>query len=231
MRGCAARPKGIVCVFAKPPQAGKVKTRLAGALGDVQAAKLARAFLEDTWAVVSRLAWAEAVIATTEPADFCLPGKPLCWLQGEGDLGQRIERVLRHALCQAEFAIAIGADTPGLPERLLEEAAAWLAEVDAVLGPSEDGGFYLLGLKRCPAGLLEELPWSEPKTFAATYARLVERGLTVRTLEPWFDVDRPEDIHRLQRLLDQQALCAPATARFLAGLTKENVSDARGSGT
>jgi hypothetical protein len=211
-------PRCVICVFAKPPHPGKAKTRLAARVGDARAAEYAQAFLRDTWALVSDLAWTRSVIATTEGAgnDLGLPGRPNIWLQGDGDLGHRLERIMRRALAEADVAIAIGADTPGLPERLLVEASKEFTKADAVLGPSEDGGFYLLGLKRCPPGLLDDLPWSEPTTFAATRSRLLERGLAVRTLEPWFDVDRPEDLERLRGSIDCGALHAPETARLLA---------------
>lgn len=210
-------PSGIICIFAKPPHPGRVKTRLATGIGDVRAAELARAFLQDTWTIASSLPWASAVVATTEEVGdhLGLQDRPRVWLQGDGDLGQRLERVMRRALTESDFAIAIGADTPGLPVRLLLEASKALTTVDAVLGPSDDGGFYLLGMRRCPPGLLERLPWSEPTTFAATGARLEERGLAVRVLEPWFDVDRPDDLERLQSAIANGTLHAPATARLL----------------
>jgi rSAM/selenodomain-associated transferase 1 len=208
----------VVCVFAKPPRPGEAKTRLAATIGEVSAAELARAFLQDTFALVSSLTWARTVIATTDgtPEDLGLPGRPSIWFQGDGDLGERLERILRRALAEADVAIAIGADTPGLPERLLVEAARALANADAVLGPSEDGGFYLLGLKECPEGLLAGLPWSERTTSAATLSRLLGRGLAATTLEPWFDVDRPEDLERLRSSIDRGATHAPATARLLS---------------
>jgi rSAM/selenodomain-associated transferase 2/rSAM/selenodomain-associated transferase 1 len=211
-------PRCVLCVFAKPPRPGNVKTRLAAGVGHSMAARLAGAFLQDTWALVSGLSWARPVLATSEgaAADFDLPGGCTLWPQGDGDLGQRLERILRRALSEADLALAIGADTPGLPARLLMEATRALAEADAVLGPCEDGGFYLLGLKRCPRGLLSDLGWSKPTTFADTQARLRERGLVVRVLEPWFDVDTPEDLDRLRSSIICGVLHAPATACLLA---------------
>ncbi len=91
-------------------------------------------------------------------------------------------------------AITIGADTPGLPRAAIERARAALVTADAAIGPTEDGGFYLLALRRCPAGLLGDLPWSQPSTFAATLARLHDRGLSTVVLDSWFDVDRPADL-------------------------------------
>lgn len=199
---------------------------MAVAIGEAQAAKLARAFLVDTWALASSLPWASAVVATTAHGrnELRLPGgQPRIWLQGGGNLGQRLERILRRGLAEASFAIAIGGDTPGLPPRLLHEAAQALAAADAVLGPADDGGFYLLALRRCPLGLLQRLPWSESATFAATRERLEERGLSVHVLDPWFDVDRPEDVVRLEKAIADGTLHAPATTRLLRAFRERGV--------
>jgi rSAM/selenodomain-associated transferase 1 len=207
-----------VCVFAKPPRAGAVKTRLGASVGADVAAALARAFIDDTLAAVSRLPWVRPILATTEPCADELQCGAEVWMQGRGNLGARLERVVRHALCDAPFAIALGADTPGLPRHLLESARTSLGVTDAVLGPSDDGGFYLLGLSRCPRGLLANLPWSAPDTFAETRARLLARHFTPRILTPWFDVDRPQDLARLERGIANGGIAAPETARILSRL-------------
>jgi uncharacterized protein len=207
-----------VCVFAKAPRPGHVKTRLAEAIGPEHAADLAAAFLADTWASLARLPWARPIAAVDAVSAPGLPAttrRSEIWLQGRGDLGARIERVLRRALRELPFAIALGADTPGLPRRLLERARAELHEADAVLGPARDGGFYLLGLRRCPPGLLRGLPWSRADTFEHTRDRLRERGLTVSLLPRWFDVDRPADLTRMRALLDAGEIRAANTARVL----------------
>jgi rSAM/selenodomain-associated transferase 1 len=202
----------VICIFAKPPVAGRVKTRLAAVVGRERAAELARAFLEDTISAVRSLPWAQPALATTETVESDLP----VLLQGEGDLGARIERVLRAALQLAPFAIAIGADSPALPRRLLEAGRVALERADAVIGPAEDGGFYLLGLRRCPEGLLAGLPWSASDTFQRTLERLRARGLRTEILEPWFDVDRAEDLDRLRALLRSGEIEAPRTASLLS---------------
>src|SRR4029079_8506413 len=123
--------------FAKAPRPGVVKTRLIPALGARRAAQLARAFLLDTCAAVRGLPWAQSLLAADGdwPSDL-VPGDELeIWPQGEGDLGQRLERVLRAALARFPVAIAIGADTPGLPRQLLDAAWAGLQTADAVVGP------------------------------------------------------------------------------------------------
>lgn len=207
-----------VCVFAKPPRPGSVKTRLE--LGGARTALLARAFFLDTWAMVRSLPWARPILAATEGGaeDFGLPADTEVWLQGDGDLGERLERVLARALRGHPFALALGADTPGLPRRLLEYARSALASGEAVLGPCEDGGFYLLGLRRCPPGLLRDLPWSATETFIQTLGRLCEWGMAVSVLEPWFDVDRPPDLQRLRRSIERGEISAPETAAALTSM-------------
>jgi glycosyltransferase A (GT-A) superfamily protein (DUF2064 family) len=98
---------------------------------------------------------------------------------------------------------------------LLEAGRDALGRADAVIGPADDGGFYLLGLRTCPERLLAGLPWSAPDTFARTIERLRERGLRVEVLERWFDVDRPEDLDRLRALIQRGEIHAPSTARLL----------------
>jgi uncharacterized protein len=214
------RPEATICVFAKPPRAGEVKTRLAAAIGAAQAAALARAFLEDTWVAASVPPWARTVLASTEPSAVELAGwrRGHIWPQGTGDLGERLERVLRRALRESPMALAIGTDTPGLPPALLFEARSALRGADAVLGPCEDGGFYLLGLRRCPPELLRDLPWSSADTFQRTATRLRARGLRTAVISPWFDVDRPEDLECLRALVARGELHAPRTARALLAL-------------
>ena len=208
----------IVCVFAKPPVPGRVKTRLGLELGDTHAAALASAFLRDTWSAVSRMPWTRTILATTEgtAADFDLTSEPEVWLQGDGDLGMRIERIVRHGLTEADHVIAVGADTPGLPPQRIAEACRRLRETDAVIGPSDDGGFYLIGLRRCPSGLFADLPWSASTTCVSMQRRLAEHDMAVSLLDPWFDVDRPEDLSRLRLLIEQGHIHASATARLLA---------------
>jgi rSAM/selenodomain-associated transferase 1 len=213
-------PRPIICVFAKPPRPGLVKTRLASGVGDVGAATLARAFLNDIWTSLQQLGWARVVLATT---DCCAAGWDLAplvdrdiWPQGDGDLGERLQRVFRRALAEAPLAFAVGSDSPGLPPTRLDHARCALAHADAVLGPCEDGGFYLLGLRRCPEGLLEQLPWSSQDTFHRTRERLERAGLAPVLLPPWFDIDEMPDLDRLKALLRTGRLFAPATARELA---------------
>lgn len=210
-----------VCVFAKPPRPGQAKTRLAAAIGDAAAARLAEALLRDAWSTVRALDWARPILATTDEHDefWRSLGCEDVWSQGEGDLGERMERVLRRALAVDHAAIGVGADCPTLTDSRLGRAKAALSRHDAVIGPSEDGGFYLLGLRRCPEGLLDDVAWSTDQACVQTMERMHGAGLTVSVLPTAFDVDRPEDIHRLRALGPQLGRMAPETSRALEELS------------
>jgi glycosyltransferase A (GT-A) superfamily protein (DUF2064 family) len=123
--------------------------------------------------------------------------------------------VLRRGLETHPFAIAIGTDIPGLPSSRLERACAALRTADAVIGPADDGGFYLIGLTKCPPGLLDTVPWSAPDTCAHTLARLDRHHLAATVIDPWFDVDEPADLDALRRRLEDGTIHAPETARVL----------------
>jgi rSAM/selenodomain-associated transferase 2/rSAM/selenodomain-associated transferase 1 len=192
------------------------KTRLIPAVGAAGATNLARAFFDDIWATVREVSDASLVLAVTEPDPALDPGPNIeVWMQGDGDLGDRMERALRRGLEQADAAIVVGSDLPGLPSRVFVAARDALRTHDAVIGPSDDGGFYLIGLTRCPAGLLAGLPWSRSDTCAHTLTRLGAHGLRIQQIEHWFDVDTPEDLERLRKLISSGAVSAPATAAAL----------------
>jgi rSAM/selenodomain-associated transferase 1 len=208
-------PEVVLCIFAKPPQPDLVKTRLIPAFGAERAAELAEAFLQDTVATVRTLPWAECIIAATERFERSYFQPEEVWLQSEGDLGARLEKILRLALKRRAAVLAIGADSPGLPVAFLEDARKALRESDTVLGPSADGGFYLIGLKACPVGVLDGVRWSHSSTLAETAARLEEYGLKTARIGEWFDVDTPADLERLRRHLAENPSAAPKTAALL----------------
>lgn len=205
----------MICIFTKPPIPGSVKTRLIPELGPERAAELAEAFLEDTVAMVRTLPWAECIIAATKTFERSYFKPEEVWLQSEGDLGDRLEKVLRLALKRRPIVLAIGADSPGLPAAFLEGAREALKTADAVLGPSSDGGFYLIGLKDCPVGVLDGIQWSHSTTLAATTAKLEQFGMKTVLINPWFDIDSHQDLERLRRQLAANPAAAPRTAGLL----------------
>jgi hypothetical protein len=157
-----------------------------------------------------------SVLAAAESGSFPLdvPSERV-WLQQSGDLGWRIEGILRRGLQAAPAAIALGADSPLLTAGHLDEAIECLNRKDAVLGPSDDGGFYLLGVHDCPSGVLADLPWSNEETYRGTAQRLKARGMRVGTIRSLFDVDTFADLERLRSQLDLLPLTiAPQTRKW-----------------
>lgn len=208
--------RSVICIFAKPPEAGKVKTRLIPELGAQRAAELAEAFLQDTVAMTRECGWASCRIAATQyfQRDYFSPEE--VWLQGEGDLGMRLEKIFRRGLQDFDFVFALGADSPGLRPEFLAQARDALLLADAVLGGSRDGGFYLLGMKQCPEGILDEIQWSQAQTCSQTFNRLHERGWKTFSIESWFDIDTPEDLRWVLTNMTRYLSSAPKTLGLLS---------------
>ncbi len=216
--------KTTICLFAKAPNPGQAKTRLAPVLGNEGAAHFARALLLDA---LDEWKTSELLIAHTGEMSASLwrRMKPFHQVsQGQGDLGARMERVLTHTLRTSDVAIAVGTDIPGLGEEQAALATAKLKTHDAVLGPSEDGGFYLLAVKRCPKGLLDDVPWSSTNTLAITRERLASAGMRVALLDTRYDVDKPADLRRLAAELAAEPEAMPHTRRFLASPENRAIS-------
>jgi rSAM/selenodomain-associated transferase 1 len=203
-----------VCIFAKPFVPGRVKTRLAATLGAEAAAELASAMFRDVWRAVSSCPGVRPILATLQntPSEFPiqLSSRDIL-LQGDGELSRRLEHVFGQALATASAAIAVGADSPLLTSTHVQQSLDALQTHDAVIGRCHDGGFYLLGLRACPRGLLSALPWSSSETAHATQRRLKEHGLSVHEIETLLDVDTPEDLAELAGSLCAHPSLAPAT--------------------
>jgi rSAM/selenodomain-associated transferase 1 len=211
--------RGAICVLVKAPSPGRVKTRLARTLGNAAAAALAEAFLEDTVSALVALDVSVILAFDGEPPERYVRASVRVWNQGAGSLGDRVERVLARALESHRWAIALGADSPGLPPSRLADAMAALTREGgppAVIGPCTDGGFYLLGVRTVSPGALDDVRWSTSHALEDTRAALARAGQPPHQLEPWFDVDEEADLTRLEALLASGAVSAPATAALLA---------------
>ena len=206
----------ILAIVAKAPRAGDVKTRLCPPLSHVEAAALSAAFLEDTVDLVRGCSGARGAFVFTpadrEPYFAGLAPEFLRVAQQGPDLGARLQHAFAALFATGATAvIALGADTPTLPIAAIAEALRRLADeqVDVVLGPSDDGGYYLIGL-RCPQpSLFESIAWSTPAVCAQTMAAASAAGLTVAVLPAWFDVDTAADLERLDATLDEPGVHAP----------------------
>ena len=211
-----------VVVFAKAPRPGAVKTRLSPPLSPAGAARLYRCFLLDTLDSVRAVAGVTLVIAYAPRragAFFAArhPGVRLIPQVGP-DLGARMAGVFRRLFAGGFDAVVIvGSDSPTLPRRHLEAAVRILGRADGVIGPSADGGYYLIGLRApCPA-LFAGVPWSTDRVLVTTLRRARRAGRRLRRLPAWYDVDTPDDLRRLAAELRATRTPAARTRRWLQG--------------
>lgn len=218
-----------IFVFAKPPRRGASKTRLAASLGDEAAVLLAAAFFGDVWAAARTLPGARVVLAATDsdPEAYGLPRDTPLVSQGDGDLGERMERVLASGLAKTPYAILVGSDCPGVSLRSFAHGRAALGHHDACLAPTRDGGFYSIAMRRIEARVFEGIPWSTRDAYAATRARLEARGFRTGEGWPWFDVDHAGDLDHLRASWDAVCADAPRTADAMTRLGLAPTREAR----
>ena len=210
----------------KAPEAGRSKTRLSPPLTPQQAADLYRAFLGDTLAVAVTAAWERVTLiyppsAAAEPTLRALvpPSVHLVAQHGTG-LGAALADAFRTHLADGfERVVLIGSDNPTLPSALLADADHALDANDLVLGPSADGGYYLIGMDRPHLGVFEDITWSTSVVAEQTLARAAALGLRAARIQTWYDVDTGADLARLRADLARlPASVAPATRAVLAEL-------------
>lgn len=211
-----------VILMAKAPQAGTVKTRLCPPLSPTEAAELSRCFLLDALDRLRALKGVDLVLAYT-PSDgraFFAEAAPDFALQPqpEGDLGHRMAGCFEQLLAQGYTEIVLtGSDLPTLPTAYLQQAVHLLSDphLDVVLGPSEDGGYYLIGMCRLHKELFHAMPWSTDQVFAKTLQRARNKGLQVACVPSWFDIDTVADLKRLRAaLLPMPDGAPPYTRQF-----------------
>ncbi len=193
----AAIPPPTIVLFAKFPVPGQAKTRLIPAVGAEGAARVHRLLVERTMETIRASGLPFAVHFTGAGAEEFRN-----WLgddvalveQGEGDLGARLNRV-------GGPAILLGGDIPGLAVRHLQEASEALLRKDAVIGPAQDGGYYLLGFNRRLPFLFTDMPWGTETVLNDTLERLKAAEVEPALLEMLDDCDRPADLTRYPELL------------------------------
>ena len=216
----------VVIVMVKAPRPGFVKTRLVPPLAAEDAASLAASFAQDA-AANALCAAKDVVVAYTPSAGRAIlepllpPG--LLWVEQQGaDLGERLRAVVRHAL-KIGFGpvIIIGTDSPTMPASFIETAREALTngEADVTLGPTADGGYYLVGVAAVDCrDLFRDVAWSTPHVYQQTARNASRLGLRLLSLPRWYDVDTPRDLLRLREELfeDEDARTrATATYRWL----------------
>jgi len=195
-----------LCLFARPPELGRVKRRLAR---DVGADEALRTYLELAEATLARLHDIPAVRSclwvAENPAHPTLRGWSRRWCvplrnQCPGDLGRRMDHALRQSLVGADRVLLVGMDIPLLTASYVTRAVRALADADLVFGPVEDGGYGLVGVRAPQPALFRDIPWGSAGVLDASLA--VARRLQLRTvlLDTLWDVDDGEDWYRYRAL-------------------------------
>lgn len=208
-------------VMARYPEAGKTKTRLARSLGNAPVVLLYRAFLTDLaqrfasypscdlrWTYTPAESDFPALATTLAPAvqqNNCFPQ------QGE-DLGDRLRYAFQWGQQQGfRCIIVIGSDTPHVSRRIIDDARARLEEADVVLGPANDGGYYLIAMRE-PYDVFSGIPMSTSVVLQMTIEAAKRQGLRVELVETLLDVDELPDLQQFAKILQNDPTLAPATA-------------------
>jgi rSAM/selenodomain-associated transferase 1 len=185
-------------VFARAPELGRVKTRLAADLGPARALAIYRELTARVIEVVRDSA--DRVVVTHAPADAepsmrAWLGETLSYApQCDGDLGERMEHAFATSLAEgAERVVIIGTDCPTITAETVDAAFAALDDADVVFGPAADGGYYLVGARAVHPFLFRAVPWSSDRTLGVSLDRAREAGLRVSLLPPMRDVDTAAD--------------------------------------
>jgi rSAM/selenodomain-associated transferase 1 len=213
----------VLVIMAKEPAVGQTKTRLCPPLTPTEAAALYEAMLRDTIGLVAGLEGVRLAIAVTPPEATdsfrrISPVEAILLPVAGADIGNCLNQVLGRLLADGHSqAIALNSDGPTLPAAYLRQAIVRLNGADVVLGPSEDGGYYLIGLKQPRPELFRGIEWSSQRVTAQTLARAEAMGLSVALLPRWYDVDTAADLDRLwAELATLPAGVLPYTRCFLA---------------
>ena len=215
-----------LAVMAKAPRPGKVKTRLSPPLTPDQASALNICFIRDTTENIQQVTEASnsaGLVAYTPVGDESsfeglLPaGFQLLAQRGDG-FGERLLYACEDLFASGFSAVClIDSDSPTMPQGALLQAVEWLSRTGdrMVLGGSDDGGYYLIGMKRLHHRVFEQIDWSTERVFEQTLERAREIGLTTELLPTWYDVDDAATLERLRR-----ELTAPSGAGYDAKHTR-----------
>jgi len=225
-----SRDRALV-IMAKAPREGSVKTRLNGAYPPHQISQLSECMLRDTVALAQSLSGVQvAVMCPAEdvadiggrlPANVQVVGQ-----QGAG-LAAALDSVFDQFLPEFRHVVAVDSDSPHLPPAILRAAFELLETSEVVVGPTEDGGYYLVGASARHRRLFDRAPLGTSTARDALLANARSLGLSVALTEAWYDVDLPEDLRRLGAELRRDPARAPRTAALLASWPATDPRDER----
>jgi rSAM/selenodomain-associated transferase 1 len=217
-------------VMARYPQAGQTKTRLARTIGNQAVVGLYRAFLGDLGQNLTGQMWDFHWAYTPPEVDYpafiaeLVPAQAQymrCFAQEGRDFGTRLHNAFKRTCAQGfKRTVLIGSDSPHINPECIARAREELDKADVVLGPCDDGGYYLIAMRE-PHDVFSGIPMSTAVVQQMTVEAAERQGLRVSLLEPLFDVDELPDLQRLAHLLSVDSSLAPLTAAYL--LTMRNL--------
>jgi rSAM/selenodomain-associated transferase 1 len=208
-------------VFAKTPKPGKVKTRLLAAVSAEVAAALHEACVADTLRLARKLRGCDVFVFAAGGTSYF---RKMVEEQGSGlrvqvlaqrgaDLGARMESAFRKCFAMGyREVVVIGTDTPWMGAERVRWAFTGLKSHDVVIGPAEDGGYYLLGMRTMVPEIFRGIPWSTERVLKLTLKAIASAKLRGKLLRRDFDLDRPEDLKRAARMLKRRPRLAPRLA-------------------
>ena len=223
--------KNALIIMTKAPEPGQVKTRLVPPLTFAEAADLARALLADQLESVAQFGGAQLFIAFTPDEargffeNFATLGFS-CFAQKGGDLGARMSNSFKQVF---EFGfgnvVLIGSDLPALPLTTFERAYASLqkSDCDLVFGPSEDGGYYLVGMGQPIFDIFQDIVWSRNDVLARSVEKLAELGVNYELLNYSYDIDTLDDLKRLLSDCEHHHLGMHSTLTLLRQLKQRGI--------
>lgn len=214
--------KRCLIVFAKEPEKGRVKTRLADCLSGAERLNLYKAFLKDTVRLARKIRCETRILAyasNKNPVYLKKVAANFVFYKQRGKgLGMRIHNAFKFASknnADTQKTVLIGSDSPLLPANYIKKAFQELERKDVVLGPADDGGYYLVGLKKPCLGLFKGIKWSSAQVLKSTIKNIKSREKSFSFLDRFYDVDICASLSRLRQDLRKQKNTAPWTRRFL----------------
>lgn len=194
--------KNALIIFTKNPVYGKVKTRLAATIGDVNALQIYKQLIQRTFSITYQLTVYKIVFYSDkiEVNDIWKHGYSKL-LQYGNNLGERMMNAFNY-MFQNKYskAVIIGTDCAELSKEIIEEAFQKLDEYDVVIGPATDGGYYLLGLKKMHKELFKNIQWSTNSVLQTTIERCNTNNLSYFLLKELHDVDEEKDLQYMKTI-------------------------------
>jgi rSAM/selenodomain-associated transferase 1 len=206
----------LLVVFARTPELGKVKTRLSPPLTAEQALAVHRALVEDTLDHLGRIErpGLQRLLLLTSPlentGDLNVPQAWESGVQSSGELGERLASMFNMGFRRGVTRLVVlGSDSPTIPPEVIVEAFDDLESRKVVIGPAEDGGYYLLGCSQWIPELFQGIDWGTETVLEQTMKILTAGNIPVSKLIPWYDIDRGEDLDKLRQEIAYLKRSAP----------------------